>query len=97
MRKPKLETAVRTDFDLYSLEQLRELHRFVGEPMPAGHVSVELFHSETNPEQIAAEIRWRAHREERRFWSLAVMTFVAAVAGAIAAVLAFLSWRFPIK
>jgi hypothetical protein len=86
MRKPKFDP----DLDLFSTEQLRERYR-----RPFGPDGVVTDRSEAYHDRIAAEIRWRVHREERRFWLLAVMTFVAALAGSVAAVFAALGYYGP--
>jgi hypothetical protein len=88
MRKPRFEAMVRADVDLYSTDQLRaEYHTAQG----GSDTLIRLRNSNVSRDEIAAEIRWRIHREDCRFWLLATMTFVAAVAGSAAAVLAWLA------
>jgi hypothetical protein len=88
MRKPSFEAPVRADVDLYSTDQLRtEYHAAQG-----GHDTlIRLRNSNISRAEIEAEIRWRVRREECRFWFLAVMAFVAALAGCTSVGLTVLS------
>ena len=83
VRKPRFEAMVRDDVDLYSTDQLRaECHAAQG----GYDTLIRLRNSNVSRDEIVAEIRWRIRREDRRFWLLAVMTFVAMFAAVIAAV-----------
>jgi hypothetical protein len=78
---------VRDDIDLYSTDQLRaEYHAAQG----GRDTLIRLRNSNVSPDEIVAEIRWRIRREDVRFWILAVLTAIAALAGFVAAVVA---WR----
>ena len=89
-RKPKLEAAVRADIDLYSIDQLRKFyHHAQGEH----RTLLRLRNSNVTREEVEAEIRWRVHREERRFWLLATMAFIAALSGCLSVALAWLATR----
>jgi len=79
---------VRVDIDLYSTDQLRGKYHAAKGGYDTG---IRLRNSTLRRDEIAAEIRWRVHREECRFWLLAMMAFVAAVAGCVSVVLAALS------
>ena len=86
--KPRFEAMVRADVDLYSTDLLRaEYHAAKG----GYDTLIRLRNSNISRDEIAAEIRWRIYREDCRFWSLAVMAFVAAIAGCVSVVLAALS------
>ncbi len=88
VRKPRFEAMVRDDVDLYSTDQLRaEYHAAQG----GYDTLIRLRNSNISREEIAAEIRWRICREDRRFWLLAVMSFLAALAGCASVVLVALS------
>jgi hypothetical protein len=79
---------VRADIDLYSTDQLRaEYHAAKG----GYDTAIRLRNSTIRRDEIPAEIRWRIHRDDCRFWLLAIMAFVAAVAGCVSVVLAALS------
>ena len=88
VRKPRFEPMVRADIDLYSTDQLRiEYHAAEG----GYDTGIRLRNSTVRRDEIDAEIRWRIYRKDCRFWSLAVMAFVAAIAGCVSVVLAALS------
>jgi hypothetical protein len=84
--KPRLEPGARGEIDLLSTEQLRAL--YIG---ARGASMVPLLGHRASLAEIAAEIRWRLRREDWRFWLLASLTFVAAVASCASAVLAWLA------
>lgn len=88
LRKPRFEGTVRDDVDLYSTDELRaEYHTAQG----GYDTLIRLRNSNISREEIAAEIRWRVHREDGRFWLLAIMAFVAAIAGCAATVISWLA------
>ena len=89
LRKPKFDQELRDEIDLYSIDQLRaEYHA------AADTSIINLRNSIAKRDEVKAEIRWRVHREACRFWLLATLAFVAAVASAIAAVATLLSLRW---
>jgi hypothetical protein len=88
VRKPRFEAMVRADIDLYCTDQLRaEYHAAKG----SYDTLIRLRNSNVSRNDITAEIRWRIHREDCRFWLLATIAFVAAITGCTSVVLAALS------
>jgi hypothetical protein len=90
VRKPRLERTVRDDIDLYSIDQLRRFYHHAQGP----HDTLfRLRNSNVSREELEAEIRWRIHREDNRFWLLAILAFVAALSGCLSVLLAWLALR----
>ena len=78
-RKPKLDPRTREDIALYSTDDLRRLYHDEGKSE-----LVRLRDGIPSRDELKAEIRWRLWREA---W-LSRLTFLAAVIGAVAAIVA---------